>query len=509
MRKTTILGVLLIAPHALVAQNGVADAVSSITAEDFVRRVGIIAHDSMRGRNTPSPELDQTAEYLAGEFRKMGLLPGAGGGSFIQRYPLRRERIDTVASGVAIPGGRKLRSGTDGILLSGGQTGPRGISGPVVVVSGTPGNARSFEDLDVRGKVVLVVASGSDGWSRRELLRGMRGLLGLQQQGPAAVVILTRRSDSNWRSAQRGLDRVFLRRAWRRRPAGMPVVEVRQEAIEGSLEASGFDLAAARLRGDEPLEAQRISGFNITINLEYQTVEELTAPNVVAILEGSDPMLRDEYVTFSGHMDHVGVGNPVSGDSIYNGADDDASGTIAVVEAAEAFATLHPRPRRSLMFILVSGEEKGLWGSEYFADNPPVPIESIVANLNTDMVGRNWKDTIVAIGKEHSNLGETLDRVNARHPELGMTAIDDIWPNQRFYFRSDHYNFARKGVPILFFFNGTHEDYHRPSDHVEKIDGEKAARIVKLVFFLGLDIANADQRPQWYPESYRRIVEGN
>ncbi len=501
MRKTTILGVLLLAPHALVAQNGVTDAVSSITAEDFVRRVGIIAHDSMRGRNTPSPELDQTAEYLAGEFRKMGLLPGAGGGSFIQRYPLRRERVDIVASGVSIQG-RKLRLGTDVILLSGGQTGPRGISGPVAVVSGTPGNAQAFEDLDVRGAVVLLVASGSDGWSRRELRA-------LQRHGPAAVVILTRRSDRAWRRAQRGLDRVFLRKAWGPRPGGLPVVEVRQDAIEGPLEASGFDLAAARSRGGEPLEAQRISGFDITINLEYQTVEELTAPNVVAILEGSDPMLRNEYVTFSGHMDHVGVGNPVNGDSIYNGADDDASGTIAVVEAAEAFATLHPRPRRSLMFILVSGEERGLWGSEYFADNPPVPIESIVANLNTDMVGRNWKDTIVAIGKEHSNLGETLARVNARHPELGMTAIDDIWPNQRFYFRSDHYNFARKGVPILFFFNGTHEDYHRPGDHVEKIDGEKAARIVKLVFFLGLDIANADQRPQWYPESYRRIVKGN
>ncbi|MCH7776774.1 MAG: M28 family peptidase, partial [Gemmatimonadetes bacterium] len=336
MRKATILGVLLIAPlpHALVAQNGVADAVSSITAEDFVRRVGIIAHDSMRGRNTPSPELDQTAEYLAGEFRKMGLLPGAGGGSFIQRYPLRRERVDIVASGVSIPGGRTLRLGTDVIVLSGGTTGPRGISGPVVVVSGAPGDAQSFEDLDVRRAVVLVVASGSDSWSRRELR-------GLQQQGPAAVVILTLRSDSDWRTAQRGLDRVFLRKAWGRRPGGMPVVEVRQEAIEGALEASGFDLAAARLRGDEPLETQRISGFNITINLEYQTVEELTAPNVVAILEGSDPTLRDEYVTFSAHMDHVGVGNPVNGDSIYNGADDDASGTIAVLEAAEAFATLH------------------------------------------------------------------------------------------------------------------------------------------------------------------------
>ena len=229
---------------------------------------------------------------------------------------------------------------------------------------------------------------------------------------------------------------------------------------------------------------------------------------MVAVLEGSDPTLRDEYIAFSGHMDHVGVRNPVNGDSIFNGADDDASGTIAVLEAAEAFATLNPRPRRSLMFVLVSGEEKGLWGSEYFAEHPLVSIDQMVADLNADMVGRNWKDTIVAIGKEHSDLGETLNRVNERHPELGMTAIDDIWPGQRFYFRSDHYNFARRGVPILFFFNGTHEDYHRPSDHVEKIDGEKSARIVKLLFYLGLDIANADQRPRWYPESYRQIVEG-
>ena len=282
MRKATIIGVLLIAPHALVAQNGVADAVSSITAEDFLRRVGIIAHDSMRGRNTPSPELDQTAEYLASEFRKMGLLPGAGDGSFIQRYPLRQERVDVEASRVSIPGGRTLRLGTDVILLSGGATGPRGISGPVVVVSGTPDNAQSLEELDVRGAVVLVAASGSRGWSRRELR-------GLQQQGPVAVVILSRRSDSDWRTAQRGLDRVFLRKAWGQRPGGMPVVEVRQEAIEGPLEANDFDLAAARARRGEPLEARLISGFNITINLEYQTVEELTAPNVVAILEGSDP----------------------------------------------------------------------------------------------------------------------------------------------------------------------------------------------------------------------------
>jgi len=155
----------------------------------------------------------------------------------------------------------------------------------------------------------------------------------------------------------------------------------------------------------------------------------------------------------------------------------------------------------------VSGEEKGLWGSAYFAENPTVPVEGMVANLNADMVGRNWPDTIVAIGREHSDLGETLARVNAERPDIGMTAIDDLWPEESFYRRSDHFNFARRGVPVLFFFNGTHEDYHRPSDELEKIDTEKTARIGRLLYWLGLEVTNADERPRWDPDSYREIVE--
>jgi len=234
---------------------------------------------------------------------------------------------------------------------------------------------------------------------------------------------------------------------------------------------------------------------------------EVSAPNVIAILDGSDPGLRDEYVVFSGHMDHVGMGAPdANGDSIFNGADDDASGTTAVIEVAEAMSSLSTPPRRSMLFVLVSGEEKGLWGSEWYAENSTVPVESMVANLNTDMVGRNWPDTIVAIGKEHSDLGVTLNTVNEAHPELRMTAIDDIWPEERFYFRSDHFNFAKKGVPVLFFFNGTHDDYHGRDDEPDRIDTEKAARIGQLVFFLGMEIGNRTERPKWNPESYARIV---
>ena len=233
------------------------------------------------------------------------------------------------------------------------------------------------------------------------------------------------------------------------------------------------------------------------------------APNVVAVLEGSDPSLRDEYLVYSAHMDHVGIrAADESGDSIWNGADDNASGTTAVLEVAEALASLPTAPRRSIVFLLVSGEERGLWGSAHYAENPTVPADRIVANLNADMVGRNWPDTIVAIGKEHSDLGETLERVNAAHPELGMTAIDDLWPDENFYSRSDHYNFALKGVPILFFFNGVHDDYHGRDDEVDRIDTDKAARIAQLLFYLGVEIANADERPRWNPESYDEIVGG-
>jgi hypothetical protein len=262
--------------------------------------------------------------------------------------------------------------------------------------------------------------------------------------------------------------------------------------------ASEFERMGLRPGGDDGGFIQR-----------YETPSgDGEAPNVVGILEGTDPALRAQYVVFSAHMDHVGMREPdENGDSIWNGADDNASGTAAVMEIAEAMAAREPGPRRSMVFLLVSGEERGLWGSEHFAEHPSVPLDHIVADLNADMVGRNWTDTIVAIGKDQSDLGETLERVNAAHPELDMTAIDDLWPEENFYRRSDHFNFARRGVPILFFFNGTHEDYHGRDDEVEKIEEDKASRIARLIYYLGLEIADADQPPRWDPESYDSIVD--
>lgn len=275
----------------------------------------------------------------------------------------------------------------------------------------------------------------------------------------------------------------------------------------------GLDSAAAYLaREFARLGLQGGAGQGSFIQHYPLRPRNVPAPNVVAIFPGADPTLRNEYVVLSAHMDHVGVGRPVRGDSIYNGADDDASGTSALLEVAEAFASMQERPARSILFLAVSGEEKGLLGSEYFSDNPTVPLQSIVANVNMDMIGRNAGDDIVVIGKTYSSLGPLVDRLAAQNRQLvGLNPADDRWPEERFFFRSDHYNFARKEIPSIFFFAGVHDDYHQPSDEVELIDTDKAARVARIIFLTTHAIATDPQRPQWTASGLaevRRMTRG-
>lgn len=480
-------------------------AARTISQADFAWRIGVIAHDSMGGRDTPSPGLEMTAEWAASEFRRMGLRGGMPDGSFIQRYPLRSVEVDVDRSSV-VSGGERLRYGQDVLPLFGMEEGEAGAD--LVVVSGS-GNLSRAQRRQIDGRHVAVVlprdVAGVD--------RQMFGFLNaLRQAGAASVLVTNSSDDDQWAAnALRSLS-PSVSKGWGSgegqgdTSSFTPMLQIRTSALARIVSGLDIDLEALAGRAGRDVEVLDTGELLMTI-VQRTRVVEVAAPNVVAILDGSDPELRDEYVVYSGHMDHVGIGAPdANGDSIFNGADDDASGTTAVIEVAEAMATLSTPPKRSMLFLLVSGEEKGLWGSEWFAENSTVPVESMVANLNTDMVGRNWPDTIVAIGKEHSDLGETLNSVNEAHPELRMTAIDDLWPEERFYFRSDHFNFARKGVPVLFFFNGTHADYHGRDDEPDRIDTEKAARIGRLVFYLGLEIGNRTERPQWNPESYARIV---
>jgi hypothetical protein len=460
------------------------EAAATITESDLRARIGTLAHDSMRGRSTPSPELEKAARYIASKFRTFGLLPAVGD-DYLQRYPVTTMRLGpTAAQSLELHGPRgeriELSPATDFIAVPAGER--LEGEGPVVVADADD------RETDLLGRVALVqVTSGT----LRTALGTMRELL--EGRKAAAVILVIDAQESYLDGIRRffGSERTALGDA-----IGFPgpVALVPASKLPQALSDA--------IRSGGPTE-----GWSAVLRSQAEIIRE-EAMNTVGWLEGSDPELKNEYVIFTAHMDHVGVGRPVNGDSIYNGADDDASGTAAVVELAQAFARTRPRPKRSLIFVTVSGEEKGLWGSRWYVENPPFPLENTVANINLDMIGRNWQDTIAVIGLEQSTLGETARRIAGGHPELDMTVVDDQWPGERFYYRSDHYNFARNGVPILFFFSGTHEDYHRPSDEPSRIEYEKTARVTRLLYYLGLEVANAEDRPRWDPEAYRSVVGG-
>lgn len=309
------------------------DAAGSITMEDVRTRIGILAHDSMGGRDTPSPGLELAAAWAAGEFARMGLEPGGDDGGYIQRYEM-------------IP------------------------------------------------------------------------------------------------------------------------------------------------RGADP-----------------ERTPAMAVPNVVGLLRGSDPVLREEWVVFTAHFDHISGPADETGDAIYNGADDNASGTAAVMEIAEAFAELGEPPRRSMAFVLVSGEEKGLLGAAHFAKGTSLPHDAMVADINADMVSMNSPEGIFVHGAEYTTMGPILDGVIQEHPEVGISLMEDEWPNLPLYRMSDQFAFVQEGIPAIFFFSGLHENLHRPSDEPEAVDADKAARVARLMFYFGLEVAQAGARPEWTDAGRQMLAE--
>jgi len=474
----------------------VARAAATITSEDVFRRIGIIADDSMLGRDTPSRGLEATASYVADEFKRFGLKPGGEHGSWFQRYAITRRKLDVERSSVVLrgPGGETPFPLSARARLAQGSVPPAPLSGNLVLFGGAL-SAADAAKVPFKGRIALVVAD--------EMREGTQELLRELVLGGAGAILIPSGADSAT-FASRLSAQARERTAVGADDGQPPILLLLGNALRTALAPAGVDPAATRAAPSAVV--RELPDVSAELALKEIVVATDSAPNTIGVLEGTDPRLRHEYVLLTAHMDHIGI-TPGAADSINNGADDDASGTTGVIELAEAFSQPGARPRRSLVFMTVSGEEKGLWGSHYWSEHPTVPIREVVANINMDMIGRNWADTIVAIGKEHSDLGATLEQVNRQHPELRMTAIDDRWPEERFYFRSDHYNFARKGVPILFFFNGVHEDYHQPSDEPRKVDARKESRILRLVFYLGTEVANATARPRWNPESFREIVE--
>jgi Peptidase family M28 len=501
MLRRCLLGFILIsAATALSAQTSAPArrAAATITARDVAHRIGIIADDSMMGRDTPSPGLELTAQFVADQFRQFGLRPGGDQGSWFQRYSIARHRLLLDQSSIVVSAGAAVDSVSlsNGARYDGGGLPGKPLSSAVVLVSGNQ-TSLSTARASIRDKIALYAPALDAGpGTVQQIVRE------LYLARPNALLVLSDLDSASFAVT-------LPRRPPERTVVGIPlpqamVIQVRASALGSSLAAAGIDLRAVRDAGTPII--RELPTLHIRVQLRDSIISSHSAPNTIGILDGSDSKLKNEYLVYSAHMDHIGI-TPGRPDSINNGADDDGSGTVGVTELAQAFSQPGARPKRSIIFLTVSGEEKGLWGSDVFTSHPPVPIQQIVADLNIDMIGRNWRDTIVAIGKEQSDLGATLERVNRAHPELGMTAIDDRWPEERFYYRSDHYNFARRGVPILFFFNGVHEDYHEVTDSPDKIDSEKESRILKLLFYLGQEIGNAPSRPRWNPESYREIVE--
>ncbi len=485
--------------------DAVLKAAATITEADVARRVGIIADDSMMGRDTPSPGLESAASYIAAQFKSFGLKPAGDGNTYFQRYPVvtRQIQLDKSYAQFAELNG-------DGLIVLPYETSVRHhvgefpgkpITAPMVFLSGPPDIDKFPADSVLKDKFLVwivdfeTINQSANKVFMKAMQAGVAGLIAVSNRDPAEVRKEIARATRAQVSRPEAEDPPY------KIPLGIEIPEAL--IVEQVPEAQQtFD----QFRAATVTTVVPFPDWDATIMAADTVLGETTAPNVVAILEGSDPKLKDEYVLFTAHMDHIGI-TPGQPDSINNGADDDASGTVGVVELAEAFSRPGARPKRSLIFVTVSGEEKGLWGSDYFAAHPPVPLDQVVANINIDMIGRNWPDSIVAIGRHHSDLGQTLDRVNARHPELGLAVIDDPWPEENYYQRSDHFNFARRGVPILFFFNGAHDDYHRASDSPDKINAEKEARIVKLLFYLGQEIANATEKPKWDEESRKAVVK--
>jgi hypothetical protein len=468
-----------------------ASAAATITASDMATKIGVLAHDSMAGRDTPSPELEQAATYLAAQLREAGLEPAGENGTYIDRFDYTIASLVPEETYFGVEGsGQEPTYGVEYFMVPPAQ--PRQA---LAYYMGVAGEAEA-PPAAARGKVLVYRHPGtelSQEWQQRLMTTFQPAMM---TGAPAVVFIL----DPEFPDEAIGQ----LARMTATQQAPFALVGITDEAGRELVAELGEDLAALEAAG----EPAALGSQPIAIRASRQE-ESHTPPNVVAMLPGSDPVLKDTYVVLTAHFDHVGVGAAdEAGDSIYNGADDDASGTAAVLEVAEAFAALDRAPARSVIFLLVSGEEKGLLGSRGWVSDPTVDLEGVVANVNLDMVGRDpMPDTVVGIGQEYSTIEGTLASIMAEHPELGLTLILDPKPEERYFFRSDQLPFIQEGIPAVFFTTGEHEDYHQVSDETEKIAADKAARVARLGFLLAHAIASSTEPPTYTEEGKARIRE--
>lgn len=511
-------------------------AADGVTAKQMSDYLHFIASDAMQGRNTPSQGLDVTAEFIKMNLSKWGFKPAGDNGSYFQKIALKRDMIDPTGTAVSF-GGEKYVYGQDIFRIPG--TGSSPVNAPIVFVGNgwmiKSKNLNPYAGVDVRGKIIAVYGEGPAS-SRMMVplpagitqadLTGTRGTdwadaaTYARANGAAGIIILPSKFFvENWAQVVGTFG------------PGRFTPEKLQRSASGSGQANTMPifvvspkLANAIFSGEagNPLNGATNTfavtptrAFDVTLATKSET---LWTQNVVAIWEGSDPTLKNEMVAIGAHYDHVGNApdqgcRPVNGDTICNGADDDGSGTTGVLAIAEALSHAAKRPKRSILFVWHCGEEKGLWGSEYFNKFPTVDIKQVIAQLNIDMIGRSKKagdtdpkdvdlsgeNAIYVIGKDmmSSTLGNIVSGTNAGYLNLAYdTRYDDPKDTNRFFFRSDHFNYAMNGIPITFWFDGVHVDYHQPGDEPDKIDYQKMEKVARTIMITLLKVADLKDRPK-------------
>lgn len=514
-------------PASVLAARGV-DVINQAQLRTYL---SFIASDEMEGRDTPSRGLDTTAKFLAVNLERWGFKPAGDDGTFFQKIALRRDAIDGPKSSVEIQG-RKFAFGADFVpnAVRAEFAGPAVFAGNGWVIKAK--NLNPYEGIDVKDKIIVVVGQPFPGLPRgiaRADLTGRQGFdwsspgIYAQQHGAKGVLaIADPQTLQNWeqvraRAAQGGrlVVEKFNTQPQQQNAPGVSTVTMSANMASALFEGETVDAATivSKYNSGESIPSFELSsGKQVKVNVTVKNERPMTQ-NVVAIWEGSDAVLKNEYVAVGAHYDHVGTCAPAATDPICNGADDDGSGTTAMLAMAEALAKARQRPKRSVLFVWHCGEEKGLWGSRYFAENPTVPLDKIVTQLNMDMIGRSKKDgdtnprnqtlsgpnTVYVIGSKmmSTELGELSERINASYLNLQLDyKYDDPADPNRFFFRSDHINYARKGIPIIFYFDGVHEDYHRPGDEPQKIDYEKFQKIARTVYVMLWEIAMRPNRPK-------------
>ena len=504
------------APAALIKARGV----DAITAAQLRSYLTFIASDEMEGRDTPSRGLDTTAKFIAMNLGRWGFKPMGDDGTFFQKIALRREALDATRTSASI-NGKDFVVGEDFLPNAVSAT----LSGPLVYAGNgwvlKAKNLNPYQGIDVKDKVIVVVGTGFPRGVTRNDLAGRMGedwsspTVYAQQHGAKGVLAIPDAGALlSWeqlraRSLQppRSVVEKFTIQ-----PNAPPVPNVVMSMKMAKALFEGEKVDAVTLANGSDVVPFELTPKNLTVTIAVKSEHPMTQ-NVVAVWEGGDPVLKNEYVAVGAHYDHVGICAPGTADPICNGADDDGSGTTALLGMAEAISHAKQKPKRSVLFVWHCGEEKGLWGSRYFTDYPTIPLDKIVTQLNIDMIGRSRKDgdtndrnkeltgpnAIYVIGSTmmSTELGKLSQDVNKSFLNLTYdTKYDDPADPNRFFFRSDHYNYARKGIPIIFFFDGVHEDYHRPGDEPQKIDYDKMEKVARTVYMTLWAVANLPTRPK-------------